>query len=78
MLVVRESTYDSFICLTHLQTIPPNATRRRIQVDYRSERFELPINDFIDVDWLEGQRTRSPNAVASSWHCLKAIAKLLI
>ena len=55
--VARESTYRSpfYLPNAHLQTILPNVTRRRIQVNYRRERFELPDTDFIDVDWLERQ-----------------------
>ena len=64
--VARESTYRSpfYLPNAHLQTILPNVTRRRIQVNYRRERFELPDTDFIDVDWLERQRAKRPNAVA--------------
>ena len=54
--IVSESTYRApcYLPNSHLQTILPNVTRRRIRNDYRRERFELPDSDFIDVDWLEG------------------------
>jgi predicted alpha/beta-fold hydrolase len=36
----------------HLQTIWPAFFRRRIPLDLRRERFELPDGDFLDVDWV--------------------------
>mgnify|MGYP001160926513 FL=1 len=49
------STYTApwFFPSAHWQTILPNVTRRRIRVEYRRERFELPDSDFMDLDWLE-------------------------
>jgi len=36
----------------HLQTIWPVLCRRRIALETRRERVELPDGDFVDVDWV--------------------------
>lgn len=39
----------------HLQTIVPNALRKRPVSQLRRERLELPDGDFVDVDWSSEQ-----------------------
>ncbi|MEM9158057.1 MAG: alpha/beta fold hydrolase [Verrucomicrobiota bacterium] len=60
MPVISQSSYVApwYALGAHGQTILPNVTRRRIRLDYRRERFELPDGDFVDVDWAreEGER----------------------
>jgi len=36
----------------HLQTIWPVVCRRRVPLEARRERIELPDGDFLDVDWV--------------------------
>jgi predicted alpha/beta-fold hydrolase len=40
----------------HLQTIYPALLFKRARVDYRRERWNTPDGDFIDVDFLDGER----------------------
>ena len=46
----------------HLQTIYAATIANAPQVTYRRERWELPDGDFVDVDWIEPQRTESERA----------------
>ncbi len=39
----------------HLQTVWPAICRRRIHLDLRRERLELPDGDFVDVAWVGGE-----------------------
>ena len=39
----------------NLQTLYPALLARRPAVDYRRERWDTPDDDFIDLDWTEGQ-----------------------
>ncbi|MGY8693971.1 MAG: YheT family hydrolase, partial [Verrucomicrobiia bacterium] len=61
--LISESTYRSpwWISNPHWQTILPNVTRRRLRIEYRRERFELPDKDFVDVDWVK-PKDRNPRS----------------
>ncbi len=44
----------------HLQTLWPTLMRRKINLDLRRERIELPDGDFIDLDWISTENKNSP------------------
>lgn len=40
----------------HFQTIYGGLLRENPVIQYRRERFDLPDGDFLDLDWLDGER----------------------
>lgn len=55
----------------HLQTIVPAKLSKRPQVDYRRERWETPDDDFIDLDWAEGENLSETTPVVLHFHGLE-------
>ncbi len=40
----------------HMQTIYGGLFRENPDIQYRRERFDLPDGDFLDLDWLDGEK----------------------
>ncbi|UXP32496.1 alpha/beta fold hydrolase [Reichenbachiella agarivorans] len=58
MPVIDKSTYGNFLSPLrsgHLETIFPSLFREIKDVRFTRERINTPDNDFLDLDWLQGQ-----------------------
>jgi predicted alpha/beta-fold hydrolase len=67
MPLVDHSTYRPvwYLFSRHLETIIPSAFRKIKGTAYIRERLELADGDFLDLDWLKGDRRRDKLVIIS-------------
>lgn len=67
MPVIKPSSYRPlwFLFNRHLETIVPSLTRKVKGASYKRTRLELGDGDFLDLDWLSGERRREKLVIIS-------------